>query len=53
MGERTALHGFCVGMQTPLPNSWNWFGQSISYLVFTVVVGKMLAAQAFKQIELS
>ena len=44
---------FFVGMLAPLPNSWNWFGQSISYLVFAVVVGKMLVAQAYKQIELS
>ena len=49
MGERTILHGFFVGMQAPLPNSWNWFGQSISYLVLAVVVGKMLGAQAFEQ----
>ena len=48
VGERAALHGFFVGMQAPLPNSWNWFGQTISYLVLAVVVGKMLAAQAYK-----
>ena len=51
MGERTALHGFFVGMQTPLP--WNSFGQSISYSAFAVVVGKMLAPRAHKQNELS
>ena len=52
-GKRTALHGFFVGMQAPLPNLWNWFGQSISYLVLAVVVRKLLAAQAYKQSELS
>ena len=53
MGDRTALHGFFVGMQAPLPNSRNSFRQSISYLVLTVVVGKMLAARAHEQNELS
>ena len=38
-------------MLAPLPNSWNSFGQSISYLVLAVVVGKMLAAQAHRQNE--
>ena len=45
--------GSFVGMQAPLPNSWNWFGQSICYSVLAVVVGKMLAAQAYEQSELS
>ena len=55
MGARTALHGFFVGMQAPLPNSRGARSDraSPSHLVFAVVVGKMLAAQAHKQNELS
>ena len=53
MGERTALHGFFRGHASTFAEFLKLVRTGHLLLVLAVVIGKMLAAQAYKQSELS